>query len=147
MRALVGLLIWVTLATGWVHAQGFTYQQATVVTPSGVEIPVEIADTPAKRHLGLGNRAELRPGWGMLFLFDSSSRHGFWMKNMSFPIDIIWLRNRRVVHVAKQVPPPQSGEQPMTITPARAANLVLEIEAGRARALGLEVGSTLEYRW
>mgnify|MGYP000040440404 FL=1 len=83
----------------------------------------------------------------MLFVFERSGRHGFWMKDMNFPIDILWLRNSRVVYVAENVPPPSSGETPVTITPDKSANLVLELEAGQARALGLAVGSTLDYRW
>lgn len=129
------------------QAKTFHYQHATVVTEQGREIPVEIADTPAKRQQGLSDRDGLRSGWGMLFVFERTSRQGFWMKDMRFPIDILWLRNRRVVHVAENVPPPRPGEEPVTITPDPSANLVLELEAGQARALGLQVGSTLEYRW
>ena len=66
----------------------------------------------------------------MLFVFKRSGRHGFWMKDMNFPIDILWLRNGRVVYVAENVPPPSSGETPVPITPAKSANLVLELEAG-----------------
>ena len=83
----------------------------------------------------------------MLFVFERSGRHGFWMKDMNVPIDILWLRNSRVGYVAENVPPPSSGETPVTITPDKSANLVLELEAGQARALGLAVGSTLDYRW
>ena len=83
----------------------------------------------------------------MLFVFERSGHHGFWMKDMNFPIDILWLRNSRVVYVAENVRPPSSGKTPVTITPDKSANLVLELDAGQVRALGLAVGSTLAYRW
>jgi hypothetical protein len=141
------LLCSILLLVGSLQARTFSYQQATVITQSGAEIPVEVSDTPAKRQQGLSDRPRLKKGWGMLFVFEHSGRHGFWMKDMNFPIDILWLRNRRVVYVAENIPPPSSGESSVTVTPDKSANLVLELDAGQARALDLSVGSILDYRW
>lgn len=124
-----------------------TYQHGTVTLPSGVTIPVEIADTPAKRSLGLGRRDGLRPGWGMLFIFETTGSHPFWMKDMRFAIDILWLRNRRIVHIARNVPPPAPGEKPVTLDPSVSANLVLELAAGAAKALGLETGQSVRFQF
>ena len=63
-------------------AQEFIYAHATVITPKGVSIPVEVSDTPEKRSLGLGKRDKLEKGWGMLFVFERRIPHSFWMKNM-----------------------------------------------------------------
>ena len=142
-----GLLCCSLLLVGSLQARTLSYQQATVITQKGVKIPVEVSDTSAKRQQGLSDRPRLKSGWGMLFVFERSGRHGFWMKDMNFPIDILWLRNSRVVYVAENVRPPSSGETPVTITPDKSANLVLELDAGQVRALGLAVGSTLAYRW
>ena len=124
-------------------AQEFKYAHATVITPKGVSIPVEVSDTPEKRSLGLGKRDKLKKGWGMLFVFEKRIPHSFWMKNMRFPIDIIWLDNQRIVELAENVPPPQEGESPKVMEPRLPSNFVLEIESGRARALGLNVGQKL----
>jgi|TARA_Y100000031_G_scaffold58931_1_gene66527 hypothetical protein len=128
-------------------AQEFKYAHATVITPKGVSIPVEVSDTPEKRSLGLGKRDKLEKGWGMLFVFEKRIPHSFWMKNMRFPIDIIWLDNQRIVELAENVPPPQEGESPKVMEPRLPSNFVLEIESGRARALGLKVGQKLSYQF
>ena len=128
-------------------AQEFSYAHATVITPKGVSIPVEISDTPEKRSLGLGKRDKLEKGWGMLFVFEKRIPHSFWMKNMRFPIDIIWLDNQRIVELAENVTPPQVGESPKVKEPRLPSNFVLQIESGRARALGLNVGQKLSYQF
>ena len=128
-------------------AQEFSYAHATVIAPKGVSIPVEVSDTPEKRSLGLGKRDKLENGWGMLFVFEKQIPHSFWMKNMRFPIDIIWLDNQRIVELAENVPPPQEGESPKVMEPHLPSNFVLELESGRSRALGLKVGQKLSYQF
>ena len=128
-------------------AQEFSYAHATVISPKGVSIPVEVSDTPEKRSLGLGKRDKLENGWGMLFVFEKRIPHSFWMKNMRFPIDIIWLDNQRIVELAENVPPPQEGESPKVMEPRLPSNFVLELESGRASALGLKVGQKLSYQF
>lgn len=55
------------------------------------KIEVEIADTPETRERGLGGHAPLSENEGMLFIFDNPEVQTFWMKNMTFPIDIVWI--------------------------------------------------------
>ena len=142
-----GLFLLFSFITEGALAQGFSYAHATVITPKGVSIPVEVSDTPEKRSLGLGKRDKLEKGWGMLFVFEKRIPHSFWMKNMRFPIDIIWLDNQRIVELAENVPPPQVGESPKVMEPRLPSNFVLEIESGQARALGLKVGQKLSYQF
>ncbi|MGA0990154.1 MAG: DUF192 domain-containing protein [Burkholderiaceae bacterium] len=67
----LGLLCCSLLLVGSLQARTFSYQQATVITQRGVEIPVEVSDTPAKRQQGLSDRPQLKPGWGMLFVSEN----------------------------------------------------------------------------
>ena len=141
------LFLLISFITEGALAQEFSYAHATVIAPNGVSIPVEVSDTPEKRSLGLGKRDKLEKGWGMLFVFEKRIPHSCWMKNMRFPIDIIWLDNQRIVELAENVPPPQEGESPKVMEPRLPSNFVLEIESGRARALGLKVGQKLSYQF
>jgi len=119
-------------------------------TIHGTVFQVDVADTPGLQAKGLGGRRRLGPTDGMLFVYTEKERHTFWMKGMYIPIDIIWLDNGRVVYIAHDVPPPPRGmpeEQLPTYQPGEPANLVLEIAAGRAKALGLEVGQKISFRF
>ncbi len=135
------------LGSGTAFAEQLNYAHALVTTSAGIEIPVEVADTQQKRSLGLGNRAGLKNGWGMLFVFEKRKAHGFWMKNMQFPLDIIWLDNHRIVYILKNVQPTNQGEKPPVLVPPLPANFVLEIEAGRASELRLEPQEILNYNF
>ena len=123
------------------------YAHAIVTTYTGKEISVEVADTVEKRSLGLGKRSGLENGWGMLFVFEKRKQHGFWMKNMEFPLDIIWLDNHRIAYILRNVQPAKSGVIPPVMTPPVAGNFVLEIDAGRADELKLQVGQRLKYQF
>ncbi len=107
---------------------------------------VDIAADPASREQGLMQRDGLKPGQGMLFLFDSPGRFSFWMKNMKFPIDILWLDSSgQVVYLANKVPPCQ--DTPCAVyTPDFDATYVLEIPAGDAlvHSIGLTSKASLE---
>ena len=123
------------------------YAHAIVTTSTGKEISVEVADTVEKRSLGLGKRSGLENGWGMLFVFEKRKQHGFWMKDMQFPLDIIWLDNHRIVHILRNVQPAKSGVIPPVMTPPVSGNFVLEIDSGRADELKLQVGQRFKYRF
>ena len=123
------------------------YAHAIVTTSTGKKISVEVADTVEKRSLGLGKRSGLENGWGMLFVFEKRKQHGFWMKDMEFPLDIIWLDNHRIAYILRNVQPAKSGVIPPVMTPPEAGNFVLEIDAGRADELKLQVGQHLKYQF
>ncbi len=107
------------------------------------KITAEVADTPYLRGRGLSGRASLSADRGMLFVFSKADRHAFWMINMKFPIDIVWLNAGKVVDIAKNVPPPAPGAAvgDLTLyTPRLPADRVLEVPAGTAEASGLKIG-------
>ena len=140
---------WFVLFFGsnFAFAEEQDYAHAIVTTSTGMEISVEVADTVEKRSLGLGKRSGLENGWGMLFVFEKRKQHGFWMKDMEFPLDIIWLDNHRIAYILRNVQPAKSGVIPPVMTPPVAGNFVLEIDAGRAEELKLQVGQRLRYQF
>jgi uncharacterized membrane protein (UPF0127 family) len=77
----------------------------------------------------------------MLFPYAEPDRYGFWMPDMRFDIDILWIRSGRIVHVAHDV----SKDEPERIhRPPEPADLVLELPAGTARRRGFGVGDRVE---
>ena len=128
-------------------AEEIVYSHALVTTTTGEEIPVEVADTLKKRSLGLGKRASLKKGWGMLFVFEKRKPHRFWMKDMQFPLDIIWLDNHRIVHIIHNAKPANSRDEPKVMTSPVPVNFVLEIAAGRAAKLQLKTGQRMKFKF
>tara|TARA_B100000029_G_C16917132_1_gene719952 strand:+ start:95 stop:562 length:468 start_codon:yes stop_codon:yes gene_type:complete len=128
-------------------AEKIVYSQAIVTTSKGEEIPVEVADTHKKRSLGLGKRNSLKKGWGMLFVFEKRKPHRFWMKDMQFPLDIIWLDNHRIVHIINNAKPSDSMDEPEVLTSPVPVNFVLEISAGRAAKLRLKKGQRMKFKF
>lgn len=114
------------------------YLQATPLACIGFScVPVELAATPAELERGLMYRKSL--DGGMLFLFPQEDRYGFWMKNMDFPIDIIWISGeKRIVDISRSVPP-CAGSCPV-YSPKSPAMYVLEVPANYSRDKGIGVG-------
>ena len=128
-------------------AEEIVYSHAIVTTSTGEEIPVEVADTLKKRRLGLGKRTSLKKGWGMLFIFGKRKPYRFWMKDMQFPLDIIWLDNHRIVHIIHNAKPANSRDEPEVMTSPVSVNFVLEIAAGRAAKLRLKTGQRMKLKF
>ena len=128
-------------------AEEIVYSHAIVSTSTGEEIPVEVADTLKKRSLGLGERTSLKKGWGMLFVFEKRKPYRFWMKDMQFPLDIIWLDNHRIVHIIHNAKPVNSRDEPEIMTSPVPVNFVLEIAAGRAAKLRLKTGQRMKFKF
>ena len=113
----------------------------SVVKVGEESIVVELADTDAERILGLSGRESLESGHGLLFIFDAPGKYGIWMKDMNFPIDIVWVgENWQVVSVERLVNP---DTYPNIFYPTEEAKYVLEIPAGESSRLGIDTGSTL----
>jgi uncharacterized membrane protein (UPF0127 family) len=119
-----------------------------VVFPS-VAVTVELARTDAERAKGLGGHAPLGERDGMLFIFDHPGLHAFWMKGMTFALDILWIEDGQVVHLEAGLPPPAPGDsdaiRPIYV-PRAAARYVLEVNAGFAEQHGIGVGTPAEIR-
>ncbi|MBI2577969.1 MAG: DUF192 domain-containing protein [Candidatus Wildermuthbacteria bacterium] len=91
-------------------------------------ITAEVADDPGERERGLSGKGSLKEGEGMLFVFEEPGLYSFWMKDMKFPIDIIWLNSQKqVVHIASNVSP---DSYPQSFVSKTSALYVLEVSAG-----------------
>ena len=117
------------------------------VTIGATTIPVEIADTDAKRSLGLGKRTSLDKDSGMLFIFPQKDvTRNFWMKDMNFAIDIIWINDGKIVRIDKNVPP-QPGVADSALksySSGTPVDYVLEVNAGFSEKGGINIGSGVD---
>jgi len=111
--------------------------------------PVELAVTPAERSQGLSGREVLPQGTGMLFVFEGDQHLSFWMRDMNFPLDIVWIDSScHVVDISKDAPIPESGQGLSDLprfSPSEPARFVLEINAGEFDDVGGSVGEAARF--
>lgn len=104
---------------------------------------LEIADTEPLREKGLGGRDQLAANTAMLFVFPAPERACFWMKNMRFPIDIVWLgTHKRIVKLEKSISP---ASFPATFCSTEPTKYVLELPAGTIEETGLHLQKKLDF--
>jgi len=114
------------------------------VSINGRTVAVEIADTPASQSRGLSNHPPLAENQGMLFIFPDRQTRTFWMKEMLFPLDIIWLDGNRIVKISANLP--AEGVSPSKIYSSDSpVNYVLEVNAGWADRAGVKIGELIDY--
>lgn len=123
-------------------------QGQNIVKIDNLQVQVEYAKDDATRTKGLGERDSLEYDRGMLFVFDKEQEWTFWMKDMSFPIDIIWIsKDKKVVDYYKNAPP-QPGvpdNQLKIYAPQSPAQYVLEINAGIVDKYDIKIGDQAEF--
>lgn len=118
-------------------------QQLAVVTiGDSKKLQLEIVSTPERITQGLSGRDELGAD-GMLFVFNQPRIPRFWMKEMKFDLDLVWIQDEVVVEITEEVPAPDSNtplSQLPTYAPSQPVDMVLEIERGKSKEWGLVVG-------
>ena len=115
-----------------------------LVTIGETTWPVELAITPAERNQGLSGREVLPEGTGMLFIFEGDQHLAFWMPDMNFPLDMVWIDSGcNVVDATLNAPVPEPGQSLADLprfSPGSPARFVLEINAGEFLGAGLVPG-------
>lgn len=125
------------------------YSEGTVEF-AGKKINVQIADEPDEQRLGLGGRESIGENEGMLFTYDRPEHTSFWMKGMQFPIDIIWIREGKVVDLTLSAQP-EPGKRDYELKlyrPKTEIDAVLEVQAGWAIKNNVKIGDpvVIEYK-
>lgn len=109
-------------------------------------LKVEIADTQGKRNKGLSGREKLASDSGMLFIFETPKKYQFWMKGMKFPLDMIFIREGKVVDFLTQVPIAEIGLNEANLPryqPMVPIDMLLETNAGFVQNHNILKGETV----
>ncbi len=127
------VLTWLLFKTNSYHISTIRYKKHA--------LRAMVADTWAKRMVGLMYRKSLGRDEAMFFVTGSDDRHAIWMQNMRFPIDIVWLDGKgTIVDIVPDAPPARHALDWTTYTPRHPARYVLEVNAGTAARLGMKPG-------
>jgi len=110
---------------------------------------VEVVNTPASMTQGLSDRTEIGSD-GMLFVFGSPQRIAFWMKDMKFDLDFVWITGGKVSDITEDATAPKTAleDQNQNLRvyyPDQAADMVLEIPAGGVKLLHIQKGDSVSF--
>jgi uncharacterized protein len=94
---------------------------------------------------GLSGRKEMEDNSGLLMVFQNDDYHGIWMKDMFFPIDILWLnQNLEVVYIKESVLPETFPE---VFRPKEKSRYVLEVSSGMVERFNISIGDKATLNW
>lgn len=151
MRSVFELTILVMVALAWVFVYNNYWDDIKaffdpgephfIVHLTDVALNVTVADDSAERIQGLSGVESMGDFEGKLFIFDESDIHGIWMKDMKFPLDILWFNeDLELVHFERNVRPETF---PDVFAPDEPARFVLEMNAYFVDSLQLQEGNRL----
>ena len=115
----------------------------TFIRLPGASFKVEVVQDQLSRNKGLSRRESLPEGEGMLFVFDRPAMYPFWMKDMNFSIDIIWMDSeKQVVHMEREVSPESF---PNSFAPQEPSLYVLEFNSGFIDQYNISLGDQIDF--
>ena len=128
--------------------RAYRSENLNVVQLAGKEIAVDIARTDEQREQGLSGRIELKEDEGMLFVFEKGGKHPFWMKDMNFGIDIIWIsEDKKVIYIKKNALPESYPEIYGLDASMENAKYVLEVVSGFSDKNNLKEGDSVDFEF
>ncbi|MBI4085497.1 MAG: DUF192 domain-containing protein [Candidatus Liptonbacteria bacterium] len=142
--ALIGFVAILSIAA--IYMKPFeTGKSKTVLSVGSQTFDVEIADSTSSRMQGLSGKNSLGEKEGLLFVFPSPGNYGFWMKDMNFPIDIVWINNSKVIGFSENLQPePNKSVFALSVYyPPGSVDQVLEINAGAVAKYDLKIGDAV----
>lgn len=111
---------------------------------AGKELQIILADTDALRIKGLSGSTPIAENHAMFFLFDKPDKYGFWMKDMLYSIDIIWVNIKgQVIHIVHNANPESF---PKVFKPTTDAIAVIEVKSGLTKDIGLTEGEYISFK-
>ena len=119
---------------------GYLNPKTPTAEINGHVFSLYLAKTQAEQATGLAKFNRITENQGMLFLFTKADNYSFWMKDMKFPIDIIFIGDNKVVDVFGKVPVSPNDNLPVYTTKIK-ADKVLEINSGLAKKYGIKIGT------
>lgn len=109
-------------------------------------IPVDLAITPDQQAMGLSYRNSLNASQGMLFPFHTPGDYSFWMKDMRFPLDILWIDSgNNIVHIEKNLQPCVFILLCPSYSPHSASKYVLEVNSNYTTKNNITVGDRVSF--
>jgi len=111
----------------------------------GNTIEIEVAGDKNTWSQGLSGRESLAENHGLFFVFPVKHVPQFWMKDMNFAIDMIWIDGKEIIDITASAPVPEPGSSLPTFSPSGQVDKVLEVPAGYAESHNIQIGDSVSY--
>lgn len=122
------------------------FKKTPNITIGSHNFKVAVAASQQELEVGLSETKSLSQNQGMIFLFEKPDYYSFWMKNMKFPIDIIYINQDTIVTIKNNVAPPKNNNEiPIIYTPTEPSDKVLEIQANLSKKYNFKKGDKVKY--
>ena len=152
-KVLLAFFILIIAVSGVYYTQNYMkggevlsiFKKPATVTIDSQSFNVTVATSETERDKGLSETKSIAPNQGMIFLFDKAGYYSFWMKNMKFPIDIIFINNDQIVTIHGNAQIIKDQENPIIYSSTGASDKVLEIQAGLSKKYNFKIGDKVKY--
>ena len=112
-----------------------------IIKINNTNILVKAVISQKEKEKGLSGRDDLGENQGMLFVYDKPGFYEFWMKNMKYPIDIIWIDSAgQIIDMAQNIPVPDDNSELITYISSQPAQYILEVNAGFIKGNNIKIG-------
>ena len=106
---------------------------------------IEVVKDPKAQEIGLTKYNSIQNDQGMLFVFSTPGIYSFWMRGMTFPIDIIFIKNNAVISTVENAQPVKATETNIPIyQPTDPSDTALEINAGLVKKYNIKKSDTVK---
>ncbi len=139
---IIGFLIFSAVRS---NSSIFSFLNKSSVTINNHKFDLSVAKSDKEKQVGLSDKKSLSENSGMIFTFDKPDYYPFWMRNMHFPIDILFIANNKIVTIYRNVQPPKSNNEELPIyRPSQPADTAIELPAGTADKYNIQEGDTVK---
>ncbi|MEF3692117.1 MAG: DUF192 domain-containing protein [Candidatus Moraniibacteriota bacterium] len=136
----ISVVVFLFLIAGGFFLSKISKKDKNIFKVGKCDFFIEEARTVEERRKGLSDRDFVCDNCGMLFYFDKPSVYGFWMKDMRFDLDILWISGEEIIGIDEGI----SRSRQENFYPPREVDKVLEIKAGKIRECEIAINQKIK---
>jgi uncharacterized membrane protein (UPF0127 family) len=140
---LLGLLVLFFIFIKGQSVSSFPGYKEAQLNLHGHNLRLYIADNDKTREQGLSGIKKLKDNEGMVFVFRKPDYYAFWMKDMNFPLDFIYVNINKVVDIKENISP---QTYPQAFEPVGPSDKIIEVNVGTVQKLSIKKGDIIQLR-
>lgn len=139
------IVIGISLSQNYLKNNPLPFLKTSTITIGKQTFKLNVAKDSKEKEIGLSEKKSLPEDYGMLFPFEKPGYYSFWMRNMQFPIDIIFINGKKIVKIYQNLQVPTTKEESLPIYQSEEpADKVLEINSGLSQKYNFKEGDEVK---